>query len=833
VTKVIKSPQIVYLPGLLLAIFFFPATHVWGQEKPSAQKPAETLYLQLRNVGLDKSRVYQIREASIDRSSIHITLEDGEIAFTEDVAGHVTGAFFKGDAEVLLKPPDRAERASMALFTGGAILEERFSTAYFRFDDNTYEELRPRLRPTDDSEEFIKQWDGAARNLAPMDALRLFVNLSKLLPSEQTSPAAKTPDNVLWHARVFSGKQGTFDLYYDTSGDEQISVGQNRNVEGTAYFDIWTSFAAPDQKTSTPESLSVDHYKIRASINLPTQLNAEAWMELTAQTDCHRTLLFELSRFLQVTQVEVDGHEVEFIHNQALEGTELARLGNDLIAVVLPTFLPAGKKITLHFVYGGDVLSDAGGGLVYVGARGTWYPNQRPAMSNFDLEFHYPAGWTLIATGKKTEDKVLGADNEQTTRWVSERPIPIAGFNLGKYERAVARAGNVQVETYASKEVEKDFPAAKSETVTVPLLPGAPRPQSRVIELISPPQPSPARQAQVVAENAAEAIEFFSKAYGPYPYRSLAMTQKPGIVSQGWPGLVFLSSLSFLNEGEKSRLDMGKVTRTMTNAVIAHETAHQWWGDLVNWDGYRDQWLIEALADYSSLMLLETQDPARFHAVLENYRSNLLQKNHAGEALMTAGPVTFGNRLSSSHFPAGYEVISYERGVWLLHMLRNMLGDAERKSGQASAATLSTDPFIRTLRKVRTQYEGQTLSTQDFMQVFEEELPRPLWHEGKKSLKWFYDNWLNGTAIPRIELSDVKFDSKPGSGVTVTGKITQKDAPDSMVTLVPVYAVIAGKNKLIGQLFADEDETYFRLAAPAGTRKVVLDPYHTVLTREK
>jgi hypothetical protein len=125
------------------------------------------------------------------------------------------------------------------------------------------------------------------------------------------------------------------------------------------------------------------------------------------------------------------------------------------------------------------------------------------------------------------------------------------------------------------------------------------------------------------------------------------------------------------------------------------------------------------------------------------------------------------------------------------------------------------------------------LSTREFIQAFEEELPRPLWHEGKKSLDWFYDNWLNGTAIPRIELNDVKLDPKAGAGVIVTGKITQKEAPDNMITLVPIYAVIVGRNKLIGQVFVDEEETSFRLTAPAGTRKVVLDPNHTLLTREK
>ena len=86
-----------------------------------------------------------MRDVSIDRAAIQITLNDGTIAFTEDVAGRVTGAFFEGDGEVLLPPPNRYERASMALFTNEAILEERFVTAYFRFNDDTYPELRPSL----------------------------------------------------------------------------------------------------------------------------------------------------------------------------------------------------------------------------------------------------------------------------------------------------------------------------------------------------------------------------------------------------------------------------------------------------------------------------------------------------------------------------------------------------------------------------------------------------------------------------------------------------------------------------------------------------------------
>ena len=112
--------------------------------------------------------------------------------------------------------------------------------------------------------------------------------------------------------------------------------------------------------------------------------------------------------------------------------------------------------------------------------------------------------------------------------------------------------------------------------------------------------------------------------------------------------------------------------------MISHETAHQWWGDLVMWSGYRDQWIVEALANYSSMMVLESENPVQFRAVMEKLRDDLLEKNKAGLRLMEDGPVTLGTRLSNSQFPNGYEAISYGRGTWLFHMLRFMMRDAER-----------------------------------------------------------------------------------------------------------------------------------------------------------
>jgi len=804
--------------------------------------------LQLHSVGLDKSRVYKVRDVAFDRAAFHITLDDGTIAFTEDVAGHVTGAFFEGEGEVLLSPPTRVERASMALFTGAAILEEKFLTAYFRFNDDTFAELQPSLRPTEEGEQFASQWNQTARNLAEVDALRLLVTFSRDLPPAEPFTAAKNQDQVL-HARVFGRKLGAFDIYYDSTAKEQIWAGQLKRVEGESYYDVWTSFSLNQSRPGTERSgdnslepaasdaISVSDYRIQAEVRPPTELRVDALLQLEVKTGGQRTLLFELSRYLNVEQIRTEDRALEFVHNQAVEGTQLARRGNDLVAVIFPHALRSGEKLKLHFKYGGDVLSEAGGGLVYVGARGTWYPNRGLGMSNFDLEFRYPAGWTLVATGKRVDlprrDSSLGTglvQGEQVGRWISERPIPLAGFNLGKYSRVVAHAGKVSVETYASSGVERSFPRGSIEaTDPQPLLPPGLRPLPRTITVVTP-SPSPARNAQSVADASARAIEFFADRFGPFPYASLALTQMPGEVSQGWPSLIYLSSFSFLTPTERTQLHMSPIAKILSSAVIAHETAHQWWGDLVTWSSYRDQWIVEGLANYSSLMLLQSQDPMQFRTVMDQYRKDLEGKNKDGVLLSKAGPVSLGPRLSCSHFPAGYEAISYGRGTWLFHMLRYMMQDGERRAGKQSGAGPDDEPFVRALRKLRTRYEGKSMSTNELLKVFEEDLPPSSWYEGHRSLSWFYDGWVNGTALPHFELQNVKYADKPGL-TTITGTIAQKDAPDGLVTLVPLYAVAAGKTVLLGRVFADGPATSFHVSAPAGTRKVVVDPQQTLLTR--
>ena len=817
-----------------------------GDDSPP-DKPAEALYLKLGQVGLEPQMVYQVRGASLERSAVHISLEDGTIAFTQDVMGRVTGAFFEGDGEVLIVPPSDVERKSMSLFTGMAILEEHFQTAYFRFNDDIPNELAPDLRQIPNKQEFVDRWDTTARNLAQGDATRLLETFSRMLPVKGGATPQENAGNAadrFLHARLQGTRFGVFDVYFDSRAREQIQVGQAKTADnGAAYYNVWTSYtpvagaaasADPRGTAGTKERddwITIRHYAISTEVQPPKRIHSRAVLQLEVKDGGSRLIFFELSRFLQVESVRLAGQPVEFIHNPAVEGTQLARRGNEVLAVVLPEPAKAKDKLELEFIYGGEVLEEAGTGLLYVGERGTWYPNRGMVMANFDLQFTYPQGWTLVATGKTASimpvDDSQKAIGSQTARWVTDRAIPFAGFNLGKYKVSTTRAGNVTVQTYATQGVERGFPSVPVQTIDPSPSDGSPHP----LQVVVPRRPSPVQTEQAVGEAAARAIQYYSERFGPFPYSGLSLTQLPGTESQGWPGLIFLSSYAFLDNEEREQMHFDPSRIWIQESIPAHETAHQWWGDLVVWDSYRDQWFSEGLSNYCALMMLQDKNPGAFRQVMDKYRHDLLEKNKDGVAAMDAGPVTLGMRLLSSQFPDGYDAISYGRATWLFHMLRTMLKDGAQEKGEKNISG-ANEPFVRALRKVRERYEGKSITTRELLDAFAQELPASLCFEGKNSLDWFMDSWINGTALPKLELKGVRFAPK-GAGLLVTGTIVQKEAPDDLITSVPIYAATAGKPVFLGRVFADGAESSFHVNAPAGTHKIVLDPNETILTSPK
>jgi hypothetical protein len=390
-----------------------------------------------------------------------------------------------------------------------------------------------------------------------------------------------------------------------------------------------------------------------------------------------------------------------------------------------------------------------------VGERGTWYPNPGSTFANFDLTFDYPSGWTLAATGRRVSSATH--DGVQTTRFVSDKPIPHAGFNLGKFATAAATSGNVKITAYAANVLE---PALAQAGTAAQI------------------HPNPAREVQNVADHAAKTVEILSHELGAFPYSHLEISQFPARLSQSWPGLIYLASVAFLTEADRNAMGFNDPFAQLLTGrlMLDHEIVHQWWGDAVDWVSYRDEWMAEALANYFAVTMLERENPAKARIVLDHYR-NELQKQTSNGMLADAGPVTLGLRLSSSLFPDAYQTVVYGRGTWLIHMLRTMLRQASGRDDDAL--------FFQALRELLSHSGGGKISTRDLQRAFEQVLPPSLAYEGRRSLDWFFDSWVNGAAIPRFSIEDLRI-SPSADHVRVRGIIHEDFAAKDMVTAVPL-----------------------------------------------
>jgi aminopeptidase N len=243
----------------------------------------------------------------------------------------------------------------------------------------------------------------------------------------------------------------------------------------------------------------------------------------------------------------------------------------------------------------------------------------------------------------------------------------------------------------------------------------------------------------------------------------------------------------------------------------AHEAAHQWWGNIVTTGAYRNEWLMEALANYSALLFLESRNGPKFlDTMLDQYRRQLLAKGQDGEIAESEGPIVQGRRLENSNNPNAFTAVVYGKGTWILHMLRRRMGDAR---------------FMKMLGELRRRYEWKTIDTEQFRLLCAEFLPP---QSPDPKLENFFDQWVYGTGIPALKMS-YSIKGKPGAW-KLSGTITQSDVSDDFSVMVPVE-IQTGKGKVVRQIRTGSDPVPFSIPVTVANAKAVLDPGASVFRR--
>jgi hypothetical protein len=806
-------------------------------QQPATGGPRELLQ-KLNALRVDGEQVYRVREISLRRDAARFALDEGKLAFLVALDGRITGAVFTGQGRVIAMPRDPVEKRSLARFLGTPLLDESFSRAYFRFTDNTAEELRAQLsrasvqpfaEPT-----FAEDWNPVVANLNSSHSLRILTDLL----AEEPQP--------YFYAGLAGDTSGSFDVLVDNRRTEQILIGQTRFSEGVRYFDTWASF--PREEGPATAALFVPlGYSIETTIHPARTLEGTTTVQLKAVRGGERMVPLELSRRLTVSGVTDEaGRALPFFQNEDAAPEEMLLRGNDALFIALPSAAAAGETLRLRIAYRGSVLSDAGNSVLFVGERGSWYTQIGGAdhFVPFELSFRWPRPLTLVATGKKLEEREEG--EWRVGKWKSEAPIPAAGFHLGEYVSGHAETDTWKLDFYANKQLEQVVPERLGKPV-------AESPARTLSSMLIPPRiawpdppPSSAALMSSIGERLAEAIRFNEKRMGPFPFERLAVAQIPGSFGQGWPGLLYFSRLSFLTPTEQSRAGIGKQMQDQFSELVPiREVAHQWWGNVVGWGSYRDQWIQEGLANYLALMFAESRQPGELAARLENYRSDLTTQESGGETPDEIGPLALGYRLRSSKSPGGYVQVVSPKAAWAFHMLRMMLRQSgappvAKKMGATKSPEVFREPderFEKLLQALLANYRHRALTTADLQREVEKVMTPQMDLEGGKktpgrpgAMDWFFDEWVRGTGIPKYA---VEFDVKPaGERFIVRGKLKQTGVPVSFIAPVPIYhepRVAGGKPVLLGTVVTSGEETPFQFTVRVAPKMLLIDPNLTLL----
>jgi aminopeptidase N len=324
---------------------------------------------------------------------------------------------------------------------------------------------------------------------------------------------------------------------------------------------------------------------------------------------------------------------------------------------------------------------------------------------------------------------------------------------------------------------------------------------------------------RMVGADVLESLALFSDLFGPYPFERMVVTRIPYGHGQGFPGLIHLSASTF-----------GGGRRGVSQAFRAHEVSHQWWGHLVGWKSYRDQWLSEGFAEYSGALFAaeRVHDPRMFHRMLESWRRDILHQGNLQASLgmerfgypremmrwskgSAAGPISLGYRLSASDAPLDYQLLVYEKGAWVVHMARMLLYDFHAGNDA---------PFRAMIREFVAAHLGSNPSTADFRRALEK-------HWGG-DLGWFFDQWVDGTAIPRYRWAWTTVE-RDGMAVLRLRVRQEVDGRRPFRMVVPVRARFAPDHAVVFRIEVDGPERTFDLPVPRRPAEVEFNVADAVL----
>jgi hypothetical protein len=612
----------------------------------------------------------------------------------------LAGILFIGDASFEFTPPDRTEKQQVTLFVKKPRIDTTVTSLFLRSSSEMLDEL---LKPLADSRTEANPQLLARVQSESKDFDRLVYSV-RIPFSEE-----------LWFAQMEEGelycemKTSLGTLLYQhspTEPDDVLVARKDKDQVISLYNSRGFRFQMPPEN-----DLSVLSYKMKIRFDpAATHLTSETEIRLKSPKDT-TNIVFRLNPDLRVSQIQSNqGYLIYFQEKKT----------NNL-HVVLNEALHKNDEITLEFFYQGKIAPEKRSPET-MDIQGTpdndfyippsylysnqsiWYPQLTSnPYSGVKASVTVPQGYAAVVNGIRTD--VESKDGETTFSYNCEIPAKYFSLFVGRLDSRLRVDGIVPIDVYylsLDKKAAEDF-----------------------------------------GKSADKILRFYSEYFGPYPYKNLAVVLRPIQQPGGHaPATVAIVNRVFKFFQKKFAKDPLYVPE-YPDFLLAHEIAHQWWGQTVGWRTYRDQWLSEGFAQFAAWEYMRSEHGEQaWKKLAENFRNWIADKSYAG-------PIILGARLGHiTEDPQAFSALVYNKGAYTLNMLKYWMGEKQ---------------FSACLTEFFKVYKYQRVGIEDFVALAQKFTDQ--------DLTPFFQQWLYGWELPDVRWTI----HKEGSGTNIRFEQLQKD----------------------------------------------------------
>jgi aminopeptidase N len=517
---------------------------------------------------------------------------------------------------------------------------------------------------------------------------------------------------------------------------------------------------APCDTYPRQQKLHIDHYTFRVTLN-------DSSSEIVAQTtvDLHFLTAGTIEFDLDLVQKRPDGKGM--CVNSVTSGNQPVRY--EQLHNRLRIFLASSSKASQTAEYSISYYGVPAGGLLIgpnrYGDRSfdtndwpdkarNWLPcmDHPSTKATDEMIVTAPASYQVISNGRLVGQVDLPGHMRRTS-WKESIPIASWLYSLAAAPYAVQYLGDVArvpIETWVyPQEIASGFKGFGKYTKPI--------------------------------------FEFYSTLIGPFPYEKLANVEANGTFG----GMELASDIFY---GYRPNM----ITTIQGQQLIAHEMAHQWFGDSVTEDDWDDVWLSEGFATYLALIYLQHADGrGAFLTGLDQSRNFILKfsAKHPNYTIVH-------NNISDLTALLTNQI--YQKGAWTLHMLHDMLGDTVFWAG---------------IREYYKEYRNNNATTADFERIMES--------VSHQTLSWFFHEWLNEGAVLKIN-GRWWFDTQANQ-LEVELDQKQRSALFRMPIPIAIYPAGSGSTPQIQPLEVTSRRNHFAISLDHKPAAVLLDPNTSVL----